>query len=73
MMKHLHSKHHKQPAVLCLGYFMTVLALILLSNAQFTTDHDADVFPDLYEASVQELQDGMDAGHFTSVDLVEVG
>jgi len=52
---------------------MTVLALILLSNAQFTTDHDADVFPDLYEASVQELQDGMDAGHFTSVDLVEVG
>jgi len=74
MMKHLgprspNSKHHEQPTVLRLGYFITVLALILLSNAQFTTD----VFPDLYEASVQDLQHGMDAGHFTSVDLVEVG
>jgi len=78
MMKHLdprsfNSKHHEQPTVLRLGYFITVLALILLGNAQFTTDHDTDVFPDLYEASIQELQHGMDAGHFTSVDLVEVG
>lgn len=29
-------------------------------------------FPDLYEASVMELQAGLDAGLFTSVDLVEV-
>lgn len=29
-------------------------------------------FPDLYEASVMELQAGLDAGHFTSVDLVKV-
>jgi hypothetical protein len=28
--------------------------------------------PDLYEASVLELQAGLDAGHFTSVDLVKV-
>ncbi|KAI0077607.1 amidase signature enzyme [Panus rudis PR-1116 ss-1] len=28
-------------------------------------------FPDLYEASVLELQAGLDAGHFTSVDLVK--
>ncbi|KAF9036320.1 amidase signature domain-containing protein [Panaeolus papilionaceus] len=27
--------------------------------------------PDLYEASVLELQHGMDSGHFTSVDLVK--
>ncbi|KAJ6532413.1 amidase signature domain-containing protein [Mycena capillaripes] len=27
--------------------------------------------PDLYEASVPELQAGLDAGHFTSVDLVK--
>ncbi|KAJ7215196.1 amidase signature enzyme [Mycena rebaudengoi] len=27
--------------------------------------------PDLYEASVAELQAGLDAGHFTSVDLVK--
>ena len=29
-------------------------------------------FPDLYEASVAELQDGMEKGHFTSEDLVKV-
>lgn len=28
--------------------------------------------PDLYEASVPELQAGLDAGDFTSVDLVKV-
>ena len=30
------------------------------------------VYPDLYEASVVELQAGLDAGHFSSVDLVKV-
>ena len=30
------------------------------------------VFPDLYEASVLELQEGLDAGHFSSVNLVKV-
>lgn len=29
-------------------------------------------FPDLYEASVLELQEGLDNGHFISVDLIEV-
>lgn len=29
-------------------------------------------FPDLYEASILELQQGLDAGHFSSVDLVKV-
>ena len=28
--------------------------------------------PDLYEASIAELQDGLENGHFTSVDLVKV-
>ncbi|KJA17816.1 hypothetical protein HYPSUDRAFT_146036 [Hypholoma sublateritium FD-334 SS-4] len=28
-------------------------------------------FPDLYEASILELQEGLDAGHFSSVDLVK--
>ncbi|KAF8878099.1 amidase signature domain-containing protein [Infundibulicybe gibba] len=28
-------------------------------------------FPDLYEASVLDLQAGLDAGHFSSVDLIE--
>ena len=32
----------------------------------------ATVFPDLYEASVLELQAGLDAGTFSSVDLVKV-
>ncbi|KAG5644846.1 hypothetical protein DXG03_007576 [Asterophora parasitica] len=29
------------------------------------------IFPDLYEASVAELRAGLDAGHFSSVDLVK--
>jgi hypothetical protein len=29
-------------------------------------------FPDLYEASISELQAGLDSGHFTSVHLVKV-
>jgi hypothetical protein len=29
-------------------------------------------FPDLYEATIADLQAGLDAGHFTSVDLVTV-
>lgn len=28
--------------------------------------------PDLYEASIAELQDGLEHGHFTSVDIVKV-
>ena len=31
------------------------------------------MLPDLYEASVTELQMGLDGGRFTSVDLVKVG
>ncbi|KAF5382808.1 hypothetical protein D9757_007264 [Collybiopsis confluens] len=34
------------------------------------TDQASDL-PDLYEASVLELQEGLDAGHFTSVDLIK--
>ena len=29
--------------------------------------------PDLYEASIAELQEGLEKGQFTSVDLVKVG
>jgi len=29
-------------------------------------------FPDLYEASILDLQIGLDAGNYTSVDLVKV-
>ncbi|KAL7284768.1 hypothetical protein ACG7TL_002075 [Trametes sanguinea] len=32
---------------------------------------DTVKFPDLYEASIVELQDGLEKGHFTSVDLVK--
>ena len=33
---------------------------------------EAGTFPDLYEASIAELQAGLDGGQFTSVDLVKV-
>lgn len=63
----------------------------LTSQGQELADQHSDhrVFPDLYEASISELQvrqysyilyhvnlrlsqDGLEAGHFTSVDLVKV-
>ncbi len=33
---------------------------------------EALTLPDLYEASITELQDGLQGGLFTSVDLVNV-
>ena len=41
-------------------------------TALYGTVKNETVFPDLYEASVLELQAGLDAGHFSSVDLVKV-
>jgi len=37
-----------------------------------TVTRDQVQLPDLYEASIAELQDGLENGHFTSVDLVKV-
>ena len=37
--------------------------------AQASTSQD---FPDLYEASLAELQDGLEKEQFTSVDLIKV-
>lgn len=68
------SRHPEPLTSRRLNYLIAILALILLSNTYFATAHtvnDEDIFPDLYEASVQELQHGMDAGHFTGVDLVK--
>lgn len=33
---------------------------------------DTNKLPDLYEASIEELQEGLEKGRFTSVDLVKV-
>ncbi|KAF8653663.1 hypothetical protein AX16_003814 [Volvariella volvacea WC 439] len=56
---------------------LLALSLLLLSffahatSIRPTSRNEKVQFPDLYEASVQELQAGLDAGHFTSVDLVK--
>ena len=49
--------------------FLTVLYWLCLSSRLAA----ATEFPDLYEASVLELKQGLDNGDFTSVDLVKVG
>ena len=46
------------------SFFIAVVACLQGSTAK--------VFPDLYEASVLELQAGLDDNSFTSVDLVKV-
>ena len=35
--------------------------------------HILQTYPDLYEASIPDLSDGLANGRFTSVDLVRVG
>lgn len=51
-------------------FFLALLLGQVLSSSLSTTTQR--VFPDLYEASIEELQSGLEAGHFTSVDLVKV-
>ncbi|KAI0366541.1 amidase signature enzyme [Pilatotrama ljubarskyi] len=52
-----------------------ILLLTLVSASSGQTPEAAVAnsvkFPDLYEASIAELQDGLEKGHFTSVDLVK--
>lgn len=56
-------------------YLISALLLLFLGDTwahSFNSRSKPIVFPDLYEASIEELQNGMEAGHFTSVDLVKV-
>lgn len=48
-------------------WFSSFLAVVACLQGSTAT-----VFPDLYEASVLELQAGLHAGTFSSVDLVKV-
>ncbi|KAJ6451622.1 amidase signature enzyme [Mycena sanguinolenta] len=53
-------------------FFVLVVALqpVLASSAPRTDASTGVTFPDLYEATIAELQAGLAAGNFTSVDLV---
>jgi hypothetical protein len=64
-----------QPSEMQILHSTNLLLLFVFGNAligvlarQFITKP----FPDLYEASVEELQHGLDAGQSTSVDLIKV-
>ncbi|KAI0329789.1 amidase signature enzyme [Cubamyces sp. BRFM 1775] len=56
-----------------LALVVIVVALACSSHSQSPEQAAAATvqFPDLYEASIAELQDGLEKGHFTSVDLVK--
>ncbi|KXN81982.1 hypothetical protein AN958_03329 [Leucoagaricus sp. SymC.cos] len=60
--------------MLCFRSHIILVLLLLLGSTWanvFKTRPSEIGFPDLYEASVEELQQGLDAGHFTSVDLIK--
>ena len=63
---------------LLVASFLTVLITLVWAEKAFNVKDVTPVsfaqteFPDLYEASISELQDGMERGLFTSVDLVKV-
>jgi amidase len=59
----------------CASVLLAIFVCLQITRGVDVTDwtvKTVTVFPDLYEASVLELQRGLDAGHFSSVDLVKV-
>ncbi|KAH9474886.1 Putative amidase [Psilocybe cubensis] len=71
-------QNHERESIMSVVKWWTSVLLAVLACLQIArgvvTDTDAAAavkFPDLYEASVLELQAGLDAGHFSSVDLVK--
>lgn len=60
------------PAMPSSSRFRWAFALLLLSLCIAVSGAWAYKLPDLYEASIAELQAGLDAHKFTSVDLVKV-
>ncbi|KAF8062472.1 amidase signature enzyme [Lyophyllum atratum] len=57
---------------LALSFLLLVLVQLARSSLLLNPLSKPEVvFPDLYEASVTELQAGLEAGHFSSVDLVK--
>ncbi|KAI0819875.1 amidase signature enzyme [Trametes gibbosa] len=55
-----------------LTVFVLIIGLVLSSHgkgSEQAVTSSAITFPDLYEASIAELQDGLEKGHFLSVDL----
>ena len=56
-------------AFLWFSVLWTVVVFLQITRGMATK---GTMFPDLYEASVLELQAGLDSGLFSSVDLVKV-
>ncbi|KAL5638553.1 hypothetical protein ACGC1H_005283 [Rhizoctonia solani] len=55
-----------------LSLLFQLMICVMGDGPPVITDHDASCskYPDLYEASIQELQNGLERGDYTSVDLV---
>ncbi|KAL5478256.1 hypothetical protein ACEPAI_2440 [Sanghuangporus weigelae] len=51
--------------------FVRCVACVFVQQAENVSITSSQKFPDLYEASVLELQDGLSRGDFSSVDLVK--
>ena len=61
----------------CASVLLTIFVCFQIVTRGFVTTGTPAVkavteFPDLYEASILQLQAGLDAGSFSSVDLVKV-
>ncbi|OCB88695.1 amidase signature enzyme [Sanghuangporus baumii] len=52
--------------------FVRCVSCVFVQQAENVSITSNQKFPDLYEASVLELQDGLNRGDFSSVDLVKV-
>ncbi|KAL5638945.1 hypothetical protein ACGC1H_003347 [Rhizoctonia solani] len=51
--------------------FLFIFRSLLPAGSPSVAHTPASTYPDLYEASIKDLQNGLDRGEFTSVDLVK--
>ncbi|CAE6478195.1 unnamed protein product [Rhizoctonia solani] len=51
--------------------FLFIFRSLLPAGSPLVAHTPASEYPDLYEASIKDLQNGLDRGEFTSVDLVK--
>ncbi|KAF8753006.1 Amidase signature enzyme [Rhizoctonia solani] len=62
---------HRFKRTFCLFLLLSFLSLLPPATLSFVARSPTAKYPDLYEASIGELQNGLDKGDFTSVDLVK--
>lgn len=63
--------NHRRNFVLTLLFILFTFGVLAGVDPSLTQYQQPAELPDLYEASISELEHGLDCGDYTSVDLVK--